>query len=141
MDEKLNYTENLKKVLFLAEKLAETYGSSYIASEHFLFAMLIQPECKAYKILSDQGISAEKYEDYFVRTIDSRSNIKGYTPRTKNIVRSAEDMSKRTGTDHLLHEIVKCDSCIAVRILRCMGTDFHKLAIGIAYSLNSEAEQ
>ena len=139
--ENSNFTENLKQVLYLAEKLAEAYGSSYIASEHLLFGMLIKPECKAYKILSVQGITAEKYEGNFVRTIDSGCIFKGYTPRTKLILQAAEQFGRPTRTEHLLNTIANNDSCLAVRILRCMGTDFLRLFKDVEYSLNSETEQ
>ena len=142
MDEKSNYTENLKQVLFLAEKLAWTYGSSYIASEHLLFAMLVSPQSNAYKILSAQGIKAENYDGYFSRTIDENCNLKGFTPRTKHIIQNAEEMCDGvTKTEHLLLSITESYGCIAIRILRCMGADMVRLAKDIEYYINSEAEQ
>ena len=141
MDEKSNYTENLKQVLFLAEKLAGTYGSSYIASEHLLYAMLTLPECNAYKILSTQGVSVGRYENYFIRLIDSKSDIKGLTAETRDMIQKAKEMSNTVTTVHLLMAIMSFDDCLAVCVLRALGTDFHKLAMGIEHSLNSEVEQ
>lgn len=142
MDEKLNYSEKLKVILCGAEKLAEIFKSSYIGSEHLVFAMLNLPECAAYKILSAQGISAKDFEDYFARSIDSSSTFKGFTPRSKIIIQEAEDIGKPvTRTDHLLLSIINSADCLAMRILRAMGTNMSKLANELLYSVNSGIEE
>ena len=141
MDRKSNYSENLNKVLFLAEKLAEEYGSSYIGSEHLVFAMLNLPECTAYKILCRQNVSAEKYRDFFIRTIDRHCNVEGFTPMTKHIIQVVEEFGEFVSkTNHLLLAIICSEDCLAMCILRALGTDMHKLFSDVGSS-NSEDEQ
>lgn len=140
--ENSNYSENFKQVLFLAEKLAKEYGSSYIGSEHLVFAMLNLPECVAYKVLCRQNVSAEEYKELFIRTIDSHCNLEGLTLRTKDIIQKTEEYEEPvTRTDHLLLAIINSDDCIAMRILRTMGVDGRNLSIDLASFQNSEIEE
>ena len=46
------FTDNLQQVISVAEEAAKVYGSSYIGSEHIVFAMLNCPDCTAYKVLN-----------------------------------------------------------------------------------------
>ena len=57
-------SENLKKALNKAEETALTYSSNVIGTEHLLYGML-QTECKAGRLLSERGVSAETFERYF----------------------------------------------------------------------------
>ena len=140
MDE-TNYTDNLKLVFTKAEIIAQTYGSSYIGSEHLLFAMLNLSDCAAHKVLCRQNISAEEYKELFISTIDNHCNLKGLTPGTKEIVRTVEEYEEPvTGTNHLLLAIINSDDCLAMRILRIMGVDKHKLFIDLASFMDSEEE-
>ena len=123
-----NCSENFNKVLSCAEELATACNCGYIASEHLVYAMFGIPECGAYRALSAQNLSLEKYKEYFMRTIDTHSMITGYTPRTKVIIEKAIEMSKSTAkTAHLLLAVLTMNDSIAVRILRVIGADFGKL--------------
>ena len=51
------FTDNLQQVISVAEEAAKLYGSSYIGSEHIVFAMLNCPDCTAYKILTECDVS------------------------------------------------------------------------------------
>ena len=52
MEYKDRFSDNLQNVINIAEEAARVYGSSYIGSEHIVFAMLNCPDCTAYKLLS-----------------------------------------------------------------------------------------
>ena len=106
------FTDNLQQVLSVAEEAAVAYDSSYIGSEHIVFAMLNCPDCTAYKVLNACGVSEPEYREYFSRSIDTRSNIKGYTPRTKHMIERALDLSiefngqdSLAGTEHMLYVV------------------------------------
>lgn len=137
-----NFSENLNKTFADAEKLAAEHGSSYIGSEHLLCAMLSLTECAAYKVLSAQMVSAEEYRENFIRTIDKKANIAGYTPRTKYIIERAAELGETVvRTDHLLLAIMGVADCIGIRILKCMGVDFAKLAKALEISVKSGDER
>lgn len=80
------FTDNLQQVISVAEEAAKIYGSSYIGSEHIVFAMLNCPDCTACKVLVSCDVSEASYREYFQRSIDKRSNITGYTPPDRKSV-------------------------------------------------------
>ena len=129
------FTDNLQQVLSVAEEAAVAYDSSYIGSEHIVFAMLNCPDCTAYKVLNACGVSEPEYREYFSRSIDTRSNIKGYTPRTKHMIERALDLSiefngqdSLAGTEHMLYAVIQSTDCLAMRILRALGISVTNLA-------------
>jgi len=122
------FSTNLQKVVKLAEEAARIYRCSYIGSEHLMFAMLNYPECTAYKILNSCGVNESDYRGYFVRSIDTNSNIQGLTPRTKSMFEKAIYLSidingqnSLAGTEHMLLAIMASSNCLAMRILNALG--------------------
>ena len=80
------FSANLQKALKISAEAAEYFGSTYIGSEHLLFGLLNVPGCRACKILTQAGVKEPEYRRVFVRTLDKRLKISGYTPRTKGIL-------------------------------------------------------
>ncbi|MDE7452984.1 MAG: Clp protease N-terminal domain-containing protein [Clostridia bacterium] len=96
---------------------------------------MLKNDCTAYKILKSCGVDEELYERYFERSIDTNSNIEGYTPRMKFILKRAGEIADDTdgagafvGTEHLLVAILANEECLAMRILKAMGADIKKIA-------------
>ena len=135
MDYINKFTDNLQQVISVAEEAARVYGSSYIGSEHIVFAMLNCPDCTACKILTSCGVSEPRYREYFARVIDKNSNIKGYTPRTKHMIERALELSvdingdsSLAGTEHMLLAVMSSNECLAMRILYALGVNMSTLA-------------
>jgi len=129
------FTDNLQQVISVAEEAAKIYGSSYIGSEHIVFAMLNCPDCTAYKVLASCDVSEAAYREYFQRSIDKRSNITGYTPRTKHMIERALELSidingedSLAGTEHMLLAVMSSNDCLAMRILYALGINIAVLA-------------
>lgn len=142
MDNNTNFSTTLQKVFSVAEKLAKDYGSSYIGSEHLVMAMLTCPECTACKLLIWSRATEGQFKEYFVRSIDKRANINGYTPRTKETIDKAVELGGTiTRTEHLLMVILNSDECLAMRILRAMGADIKMLKFDTEFVVNLGAEQ
>ncbi|MDE6667256.1 MAG: ATP-dependent Clp protease ATP-binding subunit [Clostridia bacterium] len=145
------FTDNLQQVISVAEEAAKLYGSSYIGSEHIVFAMLNCPDCTAYKILTSCDVSEPAYREYFARSIDRHSNINGYTPRTKHMIERALELSidingedSLAGTEHMLLSVMSSTECLAMRILRALGVNVAKLSSKIELALSGglpEAEE
>ncbi len=144
------FTDNLQKVIMLAEESAKVYGSSYIGSEHLVFGMLNCSNCTAYKVLMSCGVSEEEYRAIFRNSIEHNSNIRGYTPKTKHIIERAIELAvdihgddSLAGTEHMLLAVLAVD-CVAKRILLAMGVNMSnlnsrcELALGGDDSLNEE---
>ena len=136
------FTDNLQQVISVAEEAAKIYGSSYIGSEHIVFAMLNCPDCTAYKVLTSCDVSESAYREYFARSIDRHSNITGYTPRTKHMIERALELSidingedSLAGTEHMLLSVMSSTECLAMRILRALGVNLTKLSGKIELAL------
>ncbi len=138
------FTDNLQNVISVAEEAARAFQSSYIGSEHIGFAILNCPDCTAYKVLAACGVSEPRYREYFVRSIDKRSNISGFTPRTKHMIERALELSidlngedSLAGTEHMLLAIMSSSECLAMRIFRAIGVNIPKLASRLELAINS----
>ncbi|MBD5585481.1 MAG: ATP-dependent Clp protease ATP-binding subunit, partial [Clostridia bacterium] len=136
------FTDNLQQVVSLAQESAKLYGSSYIGSEHIVFAMLNCPDCTAFKVLTSCGVSEPAYREYFARSIDRNSNIVGYTPRTKHMMERALELSidingddSLAGTEHMLLSVMSSSDCLAMRILRALGVNVAKLSSKVELAL------
>ncbi len=128
------YTTHLQEVIRLSYDTANLFGTSYVGSEHIVFAMLNCPECMAYKILTTSGISEENFRRYLVNTIDTNSTISGFTPRTKHMFERASDIavsvggdSALVGTEHMLSAVMESVDCLAVRIFRALGININAI--------------
>ncbi len=136
------FTDNLQQVISVANEAAKIYGSSYIGSEHIIFAMLNCPDCTAYKVLTSCGVSESDYREYFARSIDKRSNVTGYTPRTKAMIQRALELSidingedSLAGTEHMLLAVITSTECLAMRILYALGVNMASLASKIELAI------
>ncbi len=127
-----NFNDELKSVLTQAEELALKFNTSYIASEHIVYAMLLT-DCKAGELLNSCGCVQELYERFFVKSLSFDVAIKGYTPRTKFILQHTredvilkKDYNAEAGTEHVLYKIISRDS-LACKILSAMGVNMRLL--------------
>ena len=124
------FSMNLQKAIKLALDAAKYYGSEYVGSEHILFGILNVPECRAGKLLLAAGVSEPAYRSVFVRTLDKRVKISGFTPRTKNRFEKALECAVEhdgprasVGSEYMLLAILMDDESVAVRLLRMLGTN------------------
>ena len=129
------FTSNLVKVIETAEGAAEMFDSSYVGSEHIVFAMLNTPDCTACKVMASCGVEEAPFRTYFARSIDTNSNIKGFTPRTKHMLIQAVELAVAlggddalAGTEHMLYAIMAEPTCLAMRIFNAMGVNLTRLA-------------
>ena len=132
------FSINLQKALKLSIDAAKYYGSNYVGSEHILFGILNVPECRACKILRAAGISEPEYRSAFVRTLDKRIKISGFTPRTKNMFEKASEYavnrdgaSASVGSEYMLLAIIADEGSVAVRLLRSLGADIDEIESAI----------
>ncbi len=137
------FTDNLQQVISIAEEAAKIYGSSYIGSEHLVFAMLNCPDCTACKVLKSCDVSEPAYREFFARSIDKHSNISGYTPRTKHMIERALELSidingedSLAGTEHMLLAVMSSNDCLAMRILYALGVNMSHLASKLELAMN-----
>ena len=128
------FSINLQKALKLSVDAAKYYGSTYVGSEHVLFGMLNVPECRACRILRAAGVTEPEYRSVFVRTLDKRTKLTGFTPRTKGMFDKAceyavdhDGTGASVGSEYMLLAILADDESVAVRLLKMLGTDIDEL--------------
>ena len=120
-------TENYRKAFEIAAKCAvEETETEFIGSEHLLYAFLRLPECEAYKILADAGVSFEAYKRVFIPATLKAKGVKGVTPNTEKMYNKAVEAAQKEGlpatTAHVLYEFL-CTNCCASRYLRRTAGD------------------
>ena len=142
------FSINLQKALKLSLEAAKYYGSSYVGSEHILFGILNVPECRACKILRAAGVSEPEYRSAFVRTLDKRIKISGFTPRTKNMFEKASEYAinhdgtgASVGSEYMLLAIIADDDSVAVRILRSLGANIDAIVDSLEEEMGDEYAQ
>ena len=115
-------TQNLKEAIEVAQKTAAMTGTSFIGSEHFIYAFLSVPTCKACGVLMSEGITREEYGSFLSFKVDKAYQGQGLTPRTQkmydNAVIGARQVNMLAGTAHMLYEILNTPDCLAVNFLR-----------------------
>ncbi len=144
MDYMDRFSDNLQRVFSIAEEAAKVYGSSYIGSEHIIFAMLNCRDCTANKILSACNVNPVRYKEYFARSIDRNSNINGLTPRTKHMIERAVELSidlngedSLACTEHMLLAVMSSAECLAMRIFNAIGVNITQLASKLELAINN----
>ncbi len=141
------YSHNLQIVVARSNEVAANMGTTYIGSEHLVYAMLATRECTACKLLISAGVSEEEYRRYLINSADHNSPIKGYTPRTKHMFERAVDLAVEyggedalAGTEHLMHAVMESPECLAMRILRAIGVNVSLLASRLEMAINGYFE-
>ncbi|MCD8205798.1 MAG: ATP-dependent Clp protease ATP-binding subunit [Clostridia bacterium] len=127
-------TPHMTAVMTYVETLSDTYGVSYIGTEHFIVAMLHFPDCTAAKILTSCGVSEQAYLKLFKDNLDSGYNVSGLTPRAKGTLQRAAEAaftvsrSLYIGTEHFLYAILMSGGGgVAVRMLAALHVDYEEL--------------
>ncbi|MBR2623463.1 MAG: ATP-dependent Clp protease ATP-binding subunit [Clostridia bacterium] len=114
-------TENFRKALEIAQRTAAELSTSFIGSEHFIYAFLCLPECEAYKILAREGVCKEEYGALLTKSVDKKYQGQGLTPRMQQTydraVEQAEADGLSAGTAHMLYQILSTETCQAVKFL------------------------
>lgn len=136
------FNDELSNVLAKADELAAQFNTTYIASEHLVYAMLLL-DCRAGEILKACGCRQEIYERFFVKSLSFDIAVKGYTPRTKMILQHAEEdvilkkgFGALPGTEHVLYDILGYET-LACKILKAMGVNMQLLVDMLNDAINS----
>ena len=117
-----NTTDNFKKSIEIAGTAASELGTSFIGSEHFIYAFLCLPNCEACRILEGEGVRKDEYGALFTKAVDKSYQAEGLTPRTQQIYARAIALAQKaelpTGTAHMLYAILCASDCCAVLYLK-----------------------
>lgn len=126
------FTEKAEAVLNNTTEIAESYGHTYIGSEHILISLLREKETAASIILMKNKINysdvcnvIKEYSGFGSRSTLSPSDM---TPRCRKIVENSYRISIRygaakIGTEHILLSLLEEKECVAVKMLILLGAD------------------
>ena len=137
------FSHNLQLVVMHSDEIAKSMQTSYIGSEHLVYAMLITEGCTAGEILMSAGVSKDKFRQFLLNSADRNSSISGYTPRTKHMFERAVSLAVEyggedalAGTEHLMYAVMESPECLAMRILRAIGASMPLLASRLEMALD-----
>lgn len=126
------FTEKAEKALEFAHTAAESFGHTYIGSEHLLYALLSDERALSTIILTRSGVTKVKIEElirefcgFGARTVLGASDI---TPRARKIIEHSYDTARKydgtvIGTEHLLAALLDEKDCVATKMLNYLDAD------------------
>lgn len=125
------FTERAKKVLYLAQQEAKSFGHSYVGTEHLLLGLVDEGGGVAAKALLSIGITGEVLREQIESILgsgDSEVSELSYTPRAKKVIELALEEAQYLGhnyigTEHLLLGLIREGEGIAAQVLTGMGAD------------------
>lgn len=145
----INYsmTNNVKEALNSAANLAYSLGETQVGTEHLLYGLANVSGCVASKLLNNFGASANAILSLIKRSKVESKPFTGivsleYTPRVKDIIRTASAISYETGTgyivtEHVLYALLLDSGSMAVTVLsQGLGVDINALKAQTAAIIN-----
>ena len=139
------FTLSSEKVLQIANDIAQSLGHNYIGTEHILFGLVKEKNGVANKILKKQNVTAdivlENIEDLIGSNISDKTNVLGFTPRSKKIIENAYIEAKKVGSDfigteHFVIGILHESDSIAMRILNNLNVNTDQIYNDIIRIIN-----
>lgn len=142
-------TPNVKKALDNAVKLAYSLGETQVGTEHLLYGLASTDGCVAQRLLEDAGATKSAILKMIKQTRVSRGSFIGkvtleYTPRVKDIIRTASTICYEAQlgylvTEHVLYALLADSGCMAVSILeQGLSVDVKELAMRTLAVINGE---
>ncbi len=147
----LKYTQKAQAALKEAGRVARLFHQGYIGSEHILAGLLADETSVAGKVLRENGVDPERYNEMIRDMISFDKNVvireKGlYSPRAEMILEEAGKMADRfgnreIGTEHILLAILKEGENVAVRLLAAPGTNIQKIYTDTLIAIGQDPAQ
>lgn len=128
-------TDNARTSLQHANVIAQSYGSSYIGTEHLLLGILAQGSSVGAKLLADAGVTLDRAQtalNLAPLTIVISAEAKSLSEMAKLTLKMSWDASKEfhqnfLGTEHILYSILRQRNARAVVLLRDMDVNLAEL--------------
>ena len=130
------FTAKANESLNQAITSSESFGHTYVGSEHLLLGLLKIGSGVAAAVLNKFGVTSESIENLIRSTIGSGTPTKlspdYFTPRAKHVIETAMNGcsnigKKYVGTEHLLIGILSDSDSYAIRFLRELNVDIASL--------------
>jgi len=131
------YSENMKRVMAEAEKVAKAYYNPYVGTEHVLYGLIKNDNGTAGKILRDFGVTTSYADSVFSGYMSKVVQRVMITQRTTAVLNSAQQLAYKMGcdvirTEHVLYCLIADPSSTAAQILiRNYRVNFNALVMRI----------
>lgn len=133
----MNYTEQAKEALKIAENIAKELKHPYVGTEHLLLGLRKVYSGVAGQVLANNGVKEENIEKVIEELI-SPNGVLGlsghpeYSPRLEYILGEGKTEALRfreeeIGTEHLLLALLGDVDCVAMRILLTLNMNPQKI--------------
>lgn len=141
------FTNSAEKAIEIANDMAIELGHNYIGTEHILYGLVEEGTGVASKVLTNQGVTAEKVlfeiEELIGREASISTGVAGFTPRTKRVIENAFREARKLGSDyigteHILIGIMREGDSVAVRIMLDLDVNPQKLYNQIVKVINED---
>lgn len=141
------FTNSAQKVLEIANEIAMQLGHNYIGTEHLLYGLVKEDTGVASKVLQNQNVTGdavlEEIEELIGKEESTKTEIAGFTPRTKRVIENAFREARKLGydyigTEHILIGIMREGDSIAVRIMLDLDVNPQKLYNEIVKVINED---
>jgi ATP-dependent Clp protease ATP-binding subunit ClpC len=141
-------TENARTSLHHANIIAQSYGSSYIATEHLLLGILAQGSSVGAKVLADAGVTLNRAQDALnavPMTVIVSTEAKALSETAKLTLKMSWEIAQEyhqgfLGTEHILYSILNQKHSRAAVLLRDMGVTTSELVSDIEEYLDQKQE-
>lgn len=122
-------TDNARTSLHHANIIAQSYGSSYIATEHLLLGILAQGSSVGAKVLADASVTLSRAQDALnaiPMTVIVSTEAKPLSETAKLTLKMSWEIAQEyhqgfLGTEHILYSILNQKHSRAAVLLRDMG--------------------
>lgn len=142
------FTERARKIVFHAQEAARENNDDYVSTEHLLLGILAEPDCLAFKMLIELGISPKGVkaliQNAIVHGAGNTAKDLTLTPRAKRVIDLAYDEARSynqdyLGTEHILIGLMREGDGLAGRSLAKAGLEIEALRRLMNVKLNAQA--
>lgn len=142
-------TDNARTSIFRANLMAQSFGSSYIGTEHLLLGVLGQGSSAGAKIMADAGITLEKVQNTLNMvpiSVVINSEAKGFSETAKLTLKMSWDVAQTfhqqfLGTEHILYSLLGQKHSRAITILHDLGVNLPELIANLENFLSQQPEE
>jgi ATP-dependent Clp protease ATP-binding subunit ClpC len=141
-------TDNARTSLHHANIIAQSYGSSYIATEHLLLGILAQGSSVGAKVLADAGVTLSRAQEALntvPMTVIVSTEAKALSETAKLTLKMSWEVAQEyrqgfLGTEHILYSILNQKHSRAAVLLRDMGVTTSELVSELEEYLDQKQE-
>jgi ATP-dependent Clp protease ATP-binding subunit ClpC len=141
-------TDNARISLHQANIIAQSYGSSYIGTEHLLLGILAHGSSVGAKLLADIGVTLDRVQgalNMAPLTVIVGTDAKGLSEMAKLTLKMSWDVAQEfnqdfLGTEHILYSILNQRNARAAVLLRDLGVNLIELTAELEEFLDRQKD-